>query len=99
MNARFCSAESNGPNLLVAVVVPLGVWALPGQIVLVDLYPSGSLTALFCSSLCQRQIFSFSIGGSSTGEGCRAFPRASLIMCPLTFSHKLESYDNVCTEY
>ena len=40
-------AESNGINLLVAVSVTLGVWALPGQIVLVDLYPSGSLAALF----------------------------------------------------
>lgn len=45
-------AESNGKTLLVAVSVTLGVWALPGQIVLVDLYPSGSLAALFCSSLC-----------------------------------------------
>ncbi|MEE2932284.1 MAG: hypothetical protein VX941_02545 [Pseudomonadota bacterium] len=40
-------AESNGKTLLVAVSVTLGVWALPGQIVLVDLYPSDSLAALF----------------------------------------------------
>ena len=44
--------DSNGLNLLVAVLVPLDVWAFPGQIVIVDLYPSGSLTTLFCSSLC-----------------------------------------------
>ena len=44
-------AESNGLNLLVAVSVTLGVWALPGQIVLVDLYPSGSLVALFFAVL------------------------------------------------
>jgi len=44
-------AESNGLELSVAVAVTLGVWALPGQIVLVDLYPSGSLTALFFAVL------------------------------------------------
>ena len=44
-------AESNGLDLSVAVLVTLGIWALPGQIVLVDLYPSGSLTALFFAVL------------------------------------------------